>query len=82
MANDSESISLNVNESVNLNDTGRESVIMSGVTANSTPTSSKVSLDDLFQLMKIQSSELDAKFNKFDKKFNELKEQNLSLIHI
>ena len=72
MANDSESINLNVNESMNLNDTGTESVIMNGVTANSTPVGNKVSLDDMFQLMKSQSHELNVKF---DEKFNEMKNE-------
>ena len=35
------------------------------------PTSSKVSLDNLFQLMKMQSSKLDAKFNKLEAKFDD-----------
>ena len=49
------------NESVDLNDTATESVIMNGIVANSTPVGSKVSLDDLFQLMKSQSHELNVK---------------------
>ena len=84
------------NESVNLNDTETESMIVSGVNAKSTPIISKVSLDDLFQLMKVQSNELNAKFDeqniKFDEVKNEIKRQTgyfdkqydevLSLIHI
>ena len=67
------------NESVSLNDTETESMIMSGVNAKSIPTINKVSLDDLFQLMKVQSNELNAKFDaqnvKFDEKFNKLDEK-------
>ena len=73
-------------ESVSLTDTETESMIMSGVNAKSTPTISKVSLDDLFQLMKAQNNNLNAKFDeqsvKFNEKFdevkNEIKRQNFN----
>ena len=61
------------NESVNMNDTATESIIMSEAAANSTPVvNSKVSLEDVFQLMKMQSNEL-------NERFKELKEQNSDL---
>ena len=60
------------NESANLNETETESMIMMGVNAKSTLTSSKVSLDDLFQLMKIQSNELNERFNEQKSEIREI----------
>ena len=63
------------NESINMNNTATESML-SETEANSTPIiSNKVSLEDLFQLMKIQNNELNDKLNQFDEQFNDIKKE-------
>ena len=64
------------NESINMNNTATESILMSEPEANWTPiVNNKVSLEDLFQLMKIQNNELREQSIKFDVKFNEVKKE-------
>ena len=70
------------NESVETNNTDTESIILNEISANSTPRAidNKVSLEDLFQLIKTQNNQLreqiDEKFVqqniKFHDKFNQL----------
>ena len=60
------------NESISINNTATESLLLNEPQANSTPiTSNKVSLEDLFQLMKLQNNELNDKLNQFDEQFND-----------
>ena len=66
MADNNENVSLTDMETenpVNVELSQTESMIMSGVNAKSTPTVSKVSLDDLFNFMKAQEVNLNAKFD-------------------
>ena len=54
-----------------MNNMATESIIMSEAEANSTPVvNNKVSLEELFQLMKIQNNELREQNIKFDVKFD------------
>ena len=69
----------NNNESVSLNDTETESMIMNNVEIQSTPTTTRIkelSVDDVFNLIKTMSESInnnfDKKFNTFDEKSNKL----------
>ena len=78
------------NENISINNTATESLLLSEPEANSTPImNNKVSLEDLFQLMKIQNNELreqsikfdtkldnfNHKINQFDEQFNDIKKE-------
>ena len=78
------------NESISINNTATESLLLNEPQANSTPIiNNKVSLEDLFQLMKIQNNELkeqsikfnikldnfNDKLNQFDEQFNDIKKE-------
>ena len=64
------------NESSNIENTATESLVLNEPQANSTPIiNNKVSLEDLFQLMKIQNGQLNNKLNQFDDKLNQFDEQ-------
>ena len=66
----------NNNESINIENTATESLLLNEPQANSTPIiNSKVSLEDLFLLMKIQNKELKEQSIKLDVKFDELKNE-------
>ena len=64
------------NESINVENTATESLVLNEPQANSTSIiNDKVSLEDLFQLMKIQNGQLNNKLNQFDEQFNDIKKE-------
>ena len=66
------------NNSVEMNSTGTESILLDKISANSTPRAveNKISLEDLFTLIKTQNRVLKEIDEKFDSLENELKKQN------
>ena len=64
------------NENTSIDNTATESLLLNEQQANSTPIiNSKVSLEDLFLLMKTQNNELREQSIKFDVKFDEVKKE-------
>ena len=66
------------NNSVEMNSTDTESILLDRISANSTPRAveNKISLEDLFTLIKTQNRVLKEIDEKFDSLENELKKQN------
>ena len=66
------------NNSMEINNTDTESILLDKISANSTPRAieNKISLEDLFILIKTQNSVLKEIDEKFDSLENELKKQN------
>ena len=66
------------NNSMEVNNTDTESILLDKISANSTPRAveNKISLEDLFILIKTQNSVLKEIDEKFDSLENELKKQN------
>ena len=82
--NNNEDVSLTdieTESSVNVEVSETESMIMSEVNAKSTPTVSKVSLDDLFNFMKAQDVKNESRLTEINSNFNaKFEEINIKII--